>query len=1014
MATTTSPNSGENEDDPAPMNDFKYSHDDHHDTSPHDISPTDPKSLPAQKRRRVGRACDECRRKKIKCDGKQPCTHCTVYSYDCSYDQPSNRRRNPAPQYVEALENRLQKAEALLRIVLPNVNLDDPQLDVHATEQKFAAAQKAKQATEDVKPSVVQDTAQEGGDEGLLETMVDNSGCLDRDDQGHWDYHGHTSGVLFVRRLRKQLGATDITGPMARSRPSITAHMLDTPKSMSESPQDTTLPPTHDLPPRDVAHRLCHNALDHACSLMRFVHEPSFFASLERIYDTPPEQFTNEENSFLPLLYIVIAVGCLFSDDGSGQGTLDLSGYEGAIGQGFQFFKAGRQLLEITDCRDLPSLQAICFMVLFLQSSAKLSTCYSYVGIALRSALRLGLHRSVAADFNPIERELRKRIFWVVRKMDVYVSTLLGLPQMLSDDDIDQEYPIEVDGDFITSEGITQPPSNYTPLMAGCNAHTRLSNIILKVVKYIYPVKNARYRSKSDQRYMVSHSKIREIERDLQNWMEELPPALRPGTEVSPQLERVRQLLRISYAHVQMVMYRPFLHYVSGGSQARGVDKRSYACAAACVSVSRNIVHITTGMQKRGLLNGSFWFTMYTTYFAILSLIFFVLENPDSPTAKDGVLKDAMEGKNTLAGLAKKSLAADRCSQSLVCLFKTLPEMLKNRQSSKTPVNLKRPAPSNTVEPELKPTFEKTLPHRSSTFPTQMMSQPVVSDGQNRRQRSLDNVQPISNRPTDINHQSTWISTTPELLTETMTTPEHISSSGMTPSMPNQEPSSLAWAQQFTNPSNLPDLMPMMFPSDDPFAYPTQPMSTLEDDHFRHDHAGMPSQYPFDSAPGMGSTTPSDPPTGGVSTPNYDFTNISNFPITNPQGIKSSVPSHLRPSHSRTSSRIHSPISQSQTPTELISSPDLVSIPNQNFVWQGYNFQPNNPNDMTTESAPQQPEMPGPNGLPDFNMGMDENMGMNMDLGISFDDLFGNNAAYRPGNGASAEDWAQWMNANSI
>lgn len=34
-----------------------------------------------QKRRRVSRACDECRRKKIKCDGKQPCTHCTVYSY---------------------------------------------------------------------------------------------------------------------------------------------------------------------------------------------------------------------------------------------------------------------------------------------------------------------------------------------------------------------------------------------------------------------------------------------------------------------------------------------------------------------------------------------------------------------------------------------------------------------------------------------------------------------------------------------------------------------------------------------------------------------------------------------------------------------------------------------------------------------------------------------------------------------------------------------------------------------
>lgn len=38
-------------------------------------------SQPIQKRRRVTRACDECRRKKIKCDGKQPCTHCSVYSY---------------------------------------------------------------------------------------------------------------------------------------------------------------------------------------------------------------------------------------------------------------------------------------------------------------------------------------------------------------------------------------------------------------------------------------------------------------------------------------------------------------------------------------------------------------------------------------------------------------------------------------------------------------------------------------------------------------------------------------------------------------------------------------------------------------------------------------------------------------------------------------------------------------------------------------------------------------------
>jgi len=120
----------------------------------------------------------------------------------------------------------------------------------------------------------------------------------------------------------------------------------------------------------------------------------------------------------------------------------------------------------------------------------------------------------------------------------------------------------------------------------------------------------------------------------------------------------------MSYAHVQMMMYRPFIHYVSQACQTRNVDKRSFACAAACVSVARNIVHITTEMKRRGLLVGAYWFVMYTTYFAILSLVFFVLENPDSPTGKD-ILKDAMEGRDTLASLAKRSMAADRCTVSL-------------------------------------------------------------------------------------------------------------------------------------------------------------------------------------------------------------------------------------------------------------------------------------------------------------------------------------------------------------
>lgn len=120
----------------------------------------------------------------------------------------------------------------------------------------------------------------------------------------------------------------------------------------------------------------------------------------------------------------------------------------------------------------------------------------------------------------------------------------------------------------------------------------------------------------------------------------------------------------MAYAHLEMFLYRPFLHYVSQDIQAKGFDKRSYACAAACVSVSRNTIHITAEMKRRQLLQGSYWFYMYTTFFAVISLVFYVLENPQSITSAD-ILRDAHEGKDTLAGLAANSLAADLCSRML-------------------------------------------------------------------------------------------------------------------------------------------------------------------------------------------------------------------------------------------------------------------------------------------------------------------------------------------------------------
>ena len=121
--------------------------------------------------------------------------------------------------------------------------------------------------------------------------------------------------------------------------------------------------------------------------------------------------------------------------------------------------------------------------------------------------------------------------------MDIYVGALLGLPQMLSAEDVDQQLPLEVDDEFITAKGILPVPASHFPLIRATNAHVSLVYILEKVVKYIYPIKRVKG-ADAGEPYSISHSRIREIEKDLQVWMDNLPIELRPSDDASPELTR--------------------------------------------------------------------------------------------------------------------------------------------------------------------------------------------------------------------------------------------------------------------------------------------------------------------------------------------------------------------------------------------------------------------------------------------------------------------------------------------
>ncbi|KAL7954895.1 putative C6 transcription factor [Trichoderma compactum] len=646
------------------------------------------------KRQRVLRACDQCRRGKIRCDGKQPCAHCIVYDYECSYDQITKRSRSEPSYYVKALEARLRRAEAVVRIAAPNVNLSDPRLDNADTAQIAAIINQA--SPQAVLTSRSTPSSSPGGaipiedsNESFLDTMMENFGFLDLDDQGHWDYHGHSSGSIFTQRLQNQFGNLIIppcsltkSKPRSKSQKQTKPEIRKNPQDTSSNSADNT--PSSGLPSQEIARKLSQTCFDHACVLMRFIHEPSFWKSFD-------------QSTFLPQLYIVLAVGCLFLDDV--KPPIEIADYEIVLDQGYRYFELCQELVDMTDCRDLVTLQTICFMIL----------------------------------------------------------TLLGLPLLVSSDDVDQEYPLEVDDEYITSAGILPMPVGRTSLMMGVNGHTRLVDIIVKVVKYVYPVRHATHLAPSNHAYVVRHSSLREIEKDLESWMKSLPEILHSRSETSPKLAQ-----------------------------------RSYGCATACISVSRNIIHITMEMYNRRLLNGSSWFAVHTIYYAVLTLAYILLENPGPPVTTDGILKDTLEGKNTLAGLANNSIAVERCA-CLYSLIEHLPERLNKRKS-----------------PVIQPTNAKRSP--------------VLEQASNLRGKDS-----MSGRPgaSALNGSiSSASSTAPS--TQLPVNGHYVS------------------AQKLNHMHAAPDQIFLRFSADDPFAYPSQSPPSLDDDVFRNGAAEASIHLPSD------------------------------------------------------------------------------------------------------------------------------------------------------------------------
>ncbi|KAI5919653.1 hypothetical protein F4810DRAFT_476844 [Camillea tinctor] len=77
-----------------------------------------PDNTPPRKRSKVSRACDECRRKKVKCDavsenGEEPCSNCRRSAIRCLFSRIP-QKRGPSKGYIKELADRIHHIEGKL------------------------------------------------------------------------------------------------------------------------------------------------------------------------------------------------------------------------------------------------------------------------------------------------------------------------------------------------------------------------------------------------------------------------------------------------------------------------------------------------------------------------------------------------------------------------------------------------------------------------------------------------------------------------------------------------------------------------------------------------------------------------------------------------------------------------------------------------------------------------------------------------------------------------------------
>ncbi|KIP05402.1 hypothetical protein PHLGIDRAFT_60579, partial [Phlebiopsis gigantea 11061_1 CR5-6] len=575
----------------------------------HDTEDGLPQSL--LKKRRVQRACDICRRKKGD-GGQMPnnrCTNCITYNQECTYIEAAKVRclahRNP--RYVEGLEARLVKMEKLLLKAHGGEILQE--LGGPFDKESWLAKGIGKsnshistmprsdsrgRAVHPKLPPVDDDDLDPSDDEQInkvntLEKRMKEVSI----DPLHPRFFGKSSSVMFLQTAMalKQTYAPEpapAVHPDGRrkvapcKRPeywrahSWVIESLENPK------------PHTNFPPEDLMTDLIELYFTRFNIGVPLLHRPTFEKGIV-------DDLHHRDEGFGSTVLLVCAMGARWSEDP----RVILPGTNSGHSAGWEWFRqvqwVRRSLLSPPRLYDL---QISALTAMFLHGSSTPQSSWTVIGTGIRLAQDVGAHRRKVYNSNKrtVEDELWKRAFWVLVAIDRFISSALGRPCAIHDEDFDLEMPIECDDEYwVTGDPDTafkQPPGKPS-VVASFNCLLRLNQILAFALRTIYSINKSKVMLGFVGPQWEQHI-VAELDSALNKWLDSVPDHLRwdPNIE-NPIFFNQSASLYATYYHLQIIVHRPFI------PSPRKPSSLSFPSLAICTNAARSCIHVLDVQYKR-------------------------------------------------------------------------------------------------------------------------------------------------------------------------------------------------------------------------------------------------------------------------------------------------------------------------------------------------------------------------------------------------------------------------------